>query len=163
MLLSDTQAGHSLRPFRPHLPGRSIMAALNDLVRCLDIKDLADRIMSLSLAEAAALRVHLEEVHGIHPAVAIASVKQQTEPTPPEPEPVSFAVVLQGLVAPEKKISVFKAVREVAKLGLKETRELVEGAPATVKTNFPKDEAAALKKKLEEAGARVAVVPEGEG
>lgn len=135
------------------------MAALNDLVRCLDIKDLADRLMSLTLAEAAALRVHLEEVHGIRPAIGIPLVKEPTKPTPPEPEPASFAVVLQGLANPEKKISVFKAVREITNLGLKETRELVEGAPATVKTNLSKDEAASLKKKLEDAGARVALVP----
>ncbi|MGH7169371.1 MAG: 50S ribosomal protein L7/L12 [Gemmataceae bacterium] len=139
------------------------MAVLGDLVHCLDIKDLADRIMNLSLAEAAALRVHLEEVHGIRPAVGISSVKQQAETESPETEPVSFAVVLQGLVAPEKKISVFKAVREVANLGLKETRELVESAPATIKTNLLKDEAAVVKKKLEDAGARVVIVPVCEG
>lgn len=139
------------------------MAALNDLVRCFDIKDLADRLMSLTLAEAAALRVQLEEVHGIRPAVGIATVKEPTKPAPPEPEPISFAVVLQGLSNPEKKISVFKAVREITNLGLKETRELVEGAPATVKTNVTKDEAASLRKKLEDAGARVAVVPLVEG
>ena len=135
------------------------MAVLDDVVRCLDIKDLADRIMSLNLAEAAALRVHLEEVHGIRPAVQIPALKQKAEPPLPEPEPVTFAVVLQGLIGPEKKISVFKAVREVANLGLKETRELVESAPATVKMNLSKDEAASLKKKLQDAGARVVIVP----
>lgn len=134
------------------------MSALNDLVRCLDVQDLADRLMSLTLAEAAALRVHLEEVHGICPAIGIPTVKEPTKPLPPEPEPTAFAVVLQGLANPEKKIGVFKAVREITNLGLKETRELVEGAPATVKTNLGKDEAAALKKKLEDAGARVAVM-----
>jgi large subunit ribosomal protein L7/L12 len=106
------------------------MAALNDLVRCLDIQDLADRLMSLTLAEATALRVHLEEIHGIRPAVSIPTVKEPTKPAPPEPEPTSFAIVLQGLAYPEKKISVFKAVREITSLGLKETRELVEGASA---------------------------------
>lgn len=139
------------------------MTAVDDVIRCLDIKDLADRLMSLTLAEAAELRLHLEEVHGIRPAVQVPAVEQKTEPVLPEPEPVSFAVVLQGLMAPEKKISVFKAVREVTNLGLKETRELVEGAPATLKTNLPKEEAATLKKKLEDVGARVAVVPMCEG
>jgi large subunit ribosomal protein L7/L12 len=139
------------------------MAALNDLVRHLDIKDLADRLMSLTLAEAAALCVHLEKVHGIRPAVGVPTVKEQTKPARPEPEPTSFAVVLQGLASPEKKISVFKAVREITNLGLKETRELVEGAPATVKTNVTRDEAASLKKKLEDAGARVMVVPLADG
>jgi large subunit ribosomal protein L7/L12 len=135
------------------------MAAVDNVVRRLDIKELADRLMSLNLAEAAALRVHLEEVHGIRATAQIPAVNPKTEPALPEPEPTSFAVVLQGLLGPEKKISVFKAVREVTNLGLKETRELVESAPATVKSNLPKDEAAAVKKKLEHAGARVAVVP----
>jgi large subunit ribosomal protein L7/L12 len=139
------------------------MAALNDLVRSFDIKDLADRLMGLTLAEAASLRVHLEEVHGIRPAAGIPTVKEPSKPEPPAPEPTTFAVVLQGLAHPEKKISVFKAVREITNLGLKETRELVEGAPATVKTSVPKDEAASMKKKLEDAGARVAVVPFAEG
>lgn len=134
------------------------MSALNDLVNCLGIQDLADRIMSLTLAEAAALRVHLEEVHGIRPTARAVTVKQKTE-SAPEPEPTCFAVVLQGLVAPEKKISVFKAVREITNLGLKETRELVENPPASIKTNLPKDEATAVKKKLEDAGARVALMP----
>jgi large subunit ribosomal protein L7/L12 len=135
------------------------MSARNDLARRLDIKDLADCLMTLTLAEAAALRVHLEEVHGIRPAVSAPTVKEPPKPVPPAPEPTAFALVLEGLAAPEKKISVFKAVREVTNLGLKETRELVESAPATVKTNVTKDEAAALKKKLEDAGARVVVVP----
>lgn len=139
------------------------MSVRNDLVRRLDIKDLADRLMSLTLAEAAALRVHLEEVHGIRPAVSAPTLKEPPKPEPLAPEPTAFAVVLEGLAGPEKKISVFKAVREVTNLGLKETRELVESAPATVKTSLTKDEAAALKKKLEDAGARVAVVPLAEG
>lgn len=138
------------------------MSAVNDLVRCLDIQDLADRLMSLTLAEAAALRVHLDEVHGIRPAISTVPVKPKTE-TPSLPEPAYFAVILQWLTDPHKKIGVFKIVREVTHLGLKETRELIESAPATIKTNLLKDEAAALKKKLEDAGARVAVVPVREG
>jgi large subunit ribosomal protein L7/L12 len=134
------------------------MSALNDLVNCLDIRDLADRIMSLTLAEAAALRLHLEEVHGIRPAARILAEEKKAEPEPPTPEPTQFAIVLQGLVAPEKKISVFKAVREITNLGLKETRELVESAPASIKPNLPKVEAEMVKKKLEDAGARVALV-----
>ena len=139
------------------------MSAFNDLVHCLGIQDLADRIMSLTLAEAAALRIHLEEVHGIRPAASVVTAPKQTEPEPPRPEPTCFAVVLQGLVTPEKKISVFKAVREITSLGLKETRELVESSPATVKLNLPKDEAAAVKKKLEDAGARVSLMPVQDG
>ncbi len=139
------------------------MSVFNDLVHCLDIKDLADRLMSLTLAEAAALRVHLEEVHGIRPASRPVMAEQKTAPAPPPPEPTRFAVVLQGLVTPEKKISVFRAVREITNLGLKETRELVENSPRTVTTDLLKDEAAAVKKKLEDAGARVVLVPVQDG
>jgi large subunit ribosomal protein L7/L12 len=135
------------------------MSAFNDLVKCLGIKDLADRIMSLTLAEAAALRMHLEEVHGIRPSGPVVTQEPKKEPVPPEPVAIRFAVVLQGLVAPEKKISVFKAVREITNLGLKETRELVENAPASVETNLPKVEAEAMKKKLEASGARVVLMP----
>lgn len=158
MLFSDTPLGQVVRAFAL-LQRRRIMVVHDDLVNCLGIKDLADRIMSLTLAEAAALRVHLEEVHGIRPAVPVVKREPTPEPAPPLPEPTHFAVVLQGLVAPEKKLSVFKAVREITNLGLKETRELVENAPSPLKTNLLKDEAAMLRKKLEEAGARVALMP----
>jgi large subunit ribosomal protein L7/L12 len=89
-------------------------------------------------------------------------VKQTPDPAPsPPPVPTHFSVVLERLTDPEKKISVFKAVREITGLGLKETRELVEGAPAFVKADLPA--AAALRKKLESAGARVALVPVPQG
>jgi large subunit ribosomal protein L7/L12 len=139
------------------------MSTLNDLVNCLDIKDLADRIIGLTLAEAAALRLHLEEIHGIHPTARVVVEEKKAEPAPPVPEPTHFAIVLQGLATPEKKINVFRVVREITNLGLKETRELVENPPAPIKTNLPKDEAAAVKKKLEDAGARVVLVPERAG
>jgi large subunit ribosomal protein L7/L12 len=138
------------------------MSAVNDLVRRPAIVDLADRLMSLTLAEAAALRLHLEEVHGIRPSAVVTTVKEKTE-MPAPPEPTHFGVVLEGLADPHKKISVFKAVREITNLGLKETRELVEGAPATIKENVPKEEAALLREKLEDAGARIALAPVQEG
>lgn len=133
------------------------MSPHRDIVRCLGIDDLADRLMRLTLAEAAALRVHLEEIHGIRPAVVYSSEKSKTPPPPPEP--THFRLVLEGLVDPQKKISVFKAVREVTNLGLKETRELVESAPAVLAECVAKDDAAVLRKKLEDAGARMALVP----
>jgi large subunit ribosomal protein L7/L12 len=123
-----------------------------------DIKDLADRLSTLTLAQAAALRVYLEEVHGIRPSSAPQMVQERTDEAP-LPEPTHFTLVLEGLVDADKKISVFKAVREVTGLGLKETRELIEAAPATVKANVPKDEAEVLRDKLEAAGARIAFVP----
>lgn len=126
-----------------------------------DIKDLADRLSTLTLAQAAALRVYLEEVHGIRPSLAWQAVKE-TKDEVPLPEPTHFALVLEGLTDANKKISVFKAVREITGLGLKETRELVEAAPATVKVDVLKEEAIALRKKLETAGARIALVSASE-
>jgi large subunit ribosomal protein L7/L12 len=135
------------------------MAPTRTLDFCLEVKELAARLTSLTLAEAAQLRVCLEEVHGIRPAAAPVALKEKTDPEPPLPEPTHFAVIFAGLTDADKKISVFKAVREVTNLGLKETRELVEGAPALVKTELPRDEALALQKKLESAGARVTLIP----
>ncbi len=125
----------------------------------LDMRELADHLAGLTLAQAAELRVYLEEVHGIRPAPGPIRVKPADEPAPVPPAPTHFSVVLEKLADPEKKIGVFKAVREITGLGLKETRELVEGAPAVIKTDLPEEEAAVLKKKLESAGARVALVP----
>ena len=127
-----------------------------------DIKDLADRLSTLTLAQAAALRVYLEEVHGISPSSAPQTVNERKDEVP-LPEPTHFTLVLEGLAAADKKIRVFKAVREATGLGLKETRELIEAAPATVKANVPKDEASVLRDKLEAAGARIALVPVLEG
>jgi large subunit ribosomal protein L7/L12 len=128
----------------------------------LDIKDLADRLSTLTLAQAAALRIYLEEVHGINPS-ARPMRQERTEEALPRPEPTHFALVLEGLADPSKKISVFKAVRDITGLGLKETRELVESAPATVKANVPKDEATVVRDKLEVAGAHIVLVPVLEG
>ena len=127
-----------------------------------DIKDLADRLSTLTLAQAAALRVYLEEVHGIRPSSAPQTVNERKDEVP-LPEPTHFTLILEGLAAAGKKISVFKAVGEATGLGLKETRELIEAAPATVKANVPKDEASVLRDKLEAAGARIALVPVLEG
>ncbi|HKI37315.1 MAG TPA: 50S ribosomal protein L7/L12, partial [Gemmataceae bacterium] len=68
-----------------------------------------------------------------------------------------FTVSLDGLADPAKKINVIKVVREITGLGLKEAKDLVEGAPKAVKENIGKDEAEALKKKLEEGGAKVSL------
>jgi large subunit ribosomal protein L7/L12 len=139
---------------------KSIMVAHSNGVFPLDMRELADHLASLTLAQAAELRAYLEEVHGIRPAPGPIRVKPADEPAPPPPPgPTHFSVVLEKVTAPEKKIGVFKAVRETTGLGLKETRELVDGTPAVVKTDLPEEEAAALKKKLESAGARVTLAP----
>jgi large subunit ribosomal protein L7/L12 len=72
-------------------------------------------------------------------------------------EQTEFTVVLDGLADPAKKINVIKVVREITNLGLKEAKELVEGAPKPVKENIAKDEANAIKKKLEDGGAKVSL------
>ena len=68
-----------------------------------------------------------------------------------------FTVMLEGLADPTKKINVIKVVREITNLGLKEAKDLVEGAPKAVKENIAKDEADAIKKKLEDGGANVSL------
>jgi large subunit ribosomal protein L7/L12 len=102
------------------------------------VKALEDRF-GVSAAAAAA------PAAAAGPAAAAAPVEEQTE----------FTVVLQE--AGDKKINVIKAVREVTSLGLKEAKDLVEGAPQTIKEGVSKDEAAKIKKVFEEAGAKVAV------
>jgi large subunit ribosomal protein L7/L12 len=102
------------------------------------VKALEDRF-GVSAAAAAA------PAAAAGPAAAAAPVEEQTE----------FTVVLQE--AGDKKINVIKAVREVTSLGLKEAKDLVEGAPQTIKEGVSKDEAAKIKKVFEDAGAKVAV------
>ena len=102
------------------------------------VKALEDRF-GVSAAAAAA------PAAAAGPAAAVAPVEEQTE----------FTVVLQE--AGDKKINVIKAVREVTSLGLKEAKDLVEGAPQTIKEGVSKDEAAKIKKVFEDAGAKVAV------
>jgi large subunit ribosomal protein L7/L12 len=102
------------------------------------VKALEDRF-GVSAAAAAA------PAAAAGPAAAAAPVEEQTE----------FTVVLQE--AGDKKINVIKAVREVTSLGLKEAKDLVEGAPQTIKEGVTKDEAAKIKKVFEDAGAKVAV------
>jgi large subunit ribosomal protein L7/L12 len=127
-----------------------------------EIKDLGDKIVALTVAKAVELGNYLEQVHGIKPAagaVAVAGPVAAGGPAVPAApaEPTEFSVVLEGLADPTKKITVIKVVREITNLGLKEAKDLVEQAPKPVKENSPKDEANALKKKLEDAGAKVSL------
>jgi len=119
-----------------------------------EIKDLGDKIVALSLVQARQLSEYLKDVHGLEaaaggvvmaaaPAAAAAEVEEKTE----------FDVVLTEAGA--NKIGVIKVVREVTGLGLKEAKDLVDGAPKNVKEAVAKAEAEAMKKKLEEAGAKV--------
>src|SRR5262245_3994881 len=128
-----------------------------------DIEDLAAKIAALSLSKAVQLGNCLEKKHGIKAAaggVVMAAGPATAAGGPGGPpkaeEKTEFNVVLEGFDA-AKKINVIKVVREITGLGLKEAKDLVEGAPKPVKEGLSKDEAEALKKKLEEGGAKVSL------
>jgi large subunit ribosomal protein L7/L12 len=124
-----------------------------------DLQQLEDSIVGLSLLDAAALVKKLEERLGVSAAaaapVAVATGGGAAAAAAPPEEKTEFAVVLTGVGA--NKINVIKAVREVTSLGLKEAKDLVDGAPKTIKEGVTKDEAENIKKKFTEAGATVEV------
>ena len=121
------------------------------------IKDLGEKIVKLSLLEAKELGDYLKDVHGIEPASggAVMMAAPGGGDAPKAEEKTSFDVILEA--AGEKKIQVIKVVREVTSLGLKEAKDLVEGAPKPVKTGLAKDEAEKIKKSLEDSGAKVSL------
>ena len=120
-----------------------------------DLDKLVDELSKLTVIEAAELSKKLEEVWGVSAAapVAVAAVAGGGEAAAAAEEQDSFDVVLTGFG--DKKINVIKEVRTITGLGLKEAKDLVEGVPKPVKEGVEKDEAEAIKKKLEEAGATV--------
>jgi len=120
-----------------------------------DIKAIGDQIVGLSLLQAKELSDYLKEEHGLEAAAggAVMMAAPAGDAGAAADEPTEFNVVLTDAGA--KKINVIKEVRGVTGLGLKEAKELVDSAPSVVKEALPKDEAEALKKKLEEAGAKV--------
>ena len=123
-----------------------------------DLQQLEDQIVGLSLLDAAQLVKKLEERLGVSAAAAapvmVAGGAAAAGAAPAE-EKTEFTVVLTS--AGSNKINVIKAVREVTSLGLKEAKDLVDGAPKTVKENVSKEEAETIKKKFTEAGATVEV------
>ena len=120
-----------------------------------DLQKIVDDLSSLTVLEAAELAKLLEEKWGVSAAaaVAVAGPAGGAAAAAPVEEKTEFTVVLAA--AGEKKIEVIKEVRAITGLGLKEAKDLVEGAPKPVKENAPKAEAEDIKKKLEEAGAKV--------
>jgi large subunit ribosomal protein L7/L12 len=116
-----------------------------------------DDLSALTVIEAAELSKKLEEKWGVSAAapVAVAAAGGGAAAAAPAAEKTEFNVVLAA--AGEKKINVIKEVRAITGLGLKEAKDLVEGAPKAVKEGVNKDEAAKIKKQLEEAGATVEV------
>jgi large subunit ribosomal protein L7/L12 len=121
-----------------------------------ETKKLGDAIVKLTLMQAKELGDYLKEVHGIEPAAG-GAVMMAGPAAAVEAAPVksTFDVILKA--AGEKKIQVIKEVRALTSLGLKEAKDLVDGAPKPVKTGVSKDEAEAAKKQLESAGATVEI------
>ena len=128
-----------------------------------DVIELGDKIVALTIGKAVQLRDYLKEKYKIEPAaggvaVAVAPGGGGGAAATEKPaEQTEFTVTLEGLADPAKKINVIKVVREITGLGLKEAKDLVEAAPKPVKENVSKDEAATIRKKLEEGGAKVTV------
>ena len=127
------------------------------------VETILDEIKGLTLLEASELVKKMEEAFGVSAAAAapvmMAGGAAGAAAGAAAEEKTEFAVVLTEVGA--NKINVIKAVREVTSLGLKEAKDLVDGAPKTVKEGVNKDEAATIKKKFEEAGAKVDINDDG--
>ena len=121
------------------------------------IQQIVDQIKGLTLLEASELVKEMETTFGVSAAAAAvaAAPAGAAAAAPAVEEKTEFNVVLTAAGA--NKINVIKVVREITSLGLKEAKDLVEGAPKPVKEGVTKDEAAAIKKKFEEVGAKVTI------
>jgi large subunit ribosomal protein L7/L12 len=123
------------------------------------IQTIVDQIKDLTLLEASQLVKAMEETFGVSAAAAAVaaapSAGAAAGAAPAVEEKDEFDVILTGMADPGKKIGIIKVVREITALGLKEAKDLVDGAPKPVKEAVPKDEAESIKKKLTDAGATV--------
>jgi large subunit ribosomal protein L7/L12 len=118
--------------------------------------EILDKIASMSVLELSELIKAMEDKFGVSAAAAVAVAgPAAAAPAAAAEEKTEFTVML--LAAGENKVNVIKAVRELTSLGLKEAKDLVDGAPKPVKEAVPKADAEAAKKKLEEAGAKVEI------
>ncbi len=135
-----------------------------------NIAELGDMIAKLTLAEAVELKNYLKEKYQIEPAAGGAvmvttapGVGPGAAPGGPAPaaEPTEFNVILEPGFDAAKKVAIIKVVRELTGQGLAEAKATVEGAPKAIKENVDKKTAEEIKKKLEEAGAKVTVKPAG--
>ena len=118
-----------------------------------DLQKIVDDLSSLTVLEAAELAKLLEEKWGVSAAAAVAVAGPAAAAAAPAEEKTDFTVVLAA--AGEKKIEVIKEVRAITGLGLKEAKDLVEGAPKTVKEGATKEDAEKIKAQLEKAGAKI--------
>jgi large subunit ribosomal protein L7/L12 len=123
------------------------------------IQTIVDQIKDLTLLEASQLVKAMEETFGVSAAAAAVAAAPAAGAgagaAPAVEEKDEFDVILTGMADPGKKIGIIKVVREITALGLKEAKDLVDGAPKPVKEGVPKDEAESIKKKLTDAGATV--------
>ena len=123
----------------------------------MEINEIVSAIESLTLIQCSELVKALEEKFGVVAAAPVAAGAGAAAPAAAAEEKTEFDVVLTGFDA-AKKVAIIKAVREVVPgLGLKEAKEIVEGAPKTLKEGASKEDAEAMKKKLTEAGATVEI------
>ena len=120
-----------------------------------DIKAIAEELVNLTVKEVNELATLLKEEYGIEPAAAAVVVAADGGAAAAAEEKTSFDVVLKSAGA--AKLQVVKAVKEACGVGLKEAKDLVDGAPSKLKEGVAKEEAEALKKALEEAGAEVEI------
>ena len=118
-----------------------------------DLKKLAETLVNLTVKDVNELATILKEEYGIEPAAAAVVVSGAAGGGAAAEEKSEFDVILKNAGA--SKLAVVKLVKHLTGAGLKEAKDIVDGAPAPVKTGVPKDEAEALKKQLEEAGAEV--------
>jgi large subunit ribosomal protein L7/L12 len=120
-----------------------------------DIKALGDQLVELTVKEVTELASYLKETYGIEPAAAavVAGPASSGPGAAAAAEKTNFDVVLKAAGA--NKLQIVKLVKELTGLGLKEAKDVVDGAPKTIKEGLPKDEAENLKKQLVEAGAEV--------
>ena len=118
-----------------------------------DLKKIAEELVNLTVKEVNELSDILKEEHGIEPAAAAVAVAGPAADEAAAEEQTEFDVILKAPGG--AKLQIVKLVKELTGLGLKEAKELVDSAPKEVKQGVPKDEAEALKSKLEEAGAEV--------
>lgn len=123
------------------------------------LEELVEKLSQLTVLDMSKLKEMLENKWGVKAAVAMAApaAAPAGEGAAPASESTEFKVVLEGPIPDDKKIAVIKVVREVTGLGLKEAKELVEGAPKELKASAPKAEAEEIQKKVQAAGAKVSL------
>ncbi|MEC5394773.1 50S ribosomal protein L7/L12 [Bergeyella sp. RCAD1439] len=118
-----------------------------------DLKNLAETLVNLTVKDVNELAAILKDEYGIEPAAAAVVVAGGAAAGEAAEEKTEFDVILKSAGA--SKLAVVKLVKDLTGAGLKEAKDIVDGAPAPIKQGVPKDEAEALKKQLEEAGAEV--------